>query len=1042
MLNSSAFQIYNASAGSGKTFTLVKKYLSILLGSNNLDAFKQVLAITFTNKAVNEMKERVLKNLHEFSGEAILEKPTPIFEGLVKELNVSPMELHEKSKKVLTRILHNYAFFDIVTIDKFNHRLLRTFAFDLKLPTNFEVSLDEESLINEAVDNLIFQAGSNQLLTEILINFALEKTDDDKSWDISRDLRGIAKLLTKEDYIEHVQLLEDKTLEDFKKLGLQLKEMNNSLQKSIVDKAIALLHAFSEKGLEDTDFTGKYLPKFLRKIASNDFSNLKFTANWQENIANQPLYPKRIPDSKATLIDMLQPEIATSFLKIKQEIFQLEFLQDFYKNLVPLSLLNAINQELKKIKEDRNLLLISEFNKLISSAIANQPAPFIYERIGEKYKHYFIDEFQDTSTMQWKNIQPLVSNALETMLPNEKTGTLLIVGDAKQAIYRWRGGKAEQFIALYNKESKPFQTEQFVENLPKNYRSFDEIVTFNNEFFKHISQNLKNETYRDLFKEKSTQQTNGKPGGYIDISFIDKEEDSENDEDPYCNATLDAINKCIAKGFNFKDIAILTRKKNEGVAIADYLLAKDIPIVSSETLLLKNDIKVNFIIQLISYFNRPDDPELHLEILKFLAHKNGVENLHDYFAKNLYRLSTILKEEGFDETYFLQLPFYNAIEYSINSFNLVDKSDAHIQFFLDEVFAFAQNNNGSIGSFLEYWDQKKDKLSIVAPQASNAVQILTIHKSKGLEFPVVIYPYANTDIYREKDFKVWFPVDLELFGVSYALFSKKSAVENINQTGADLIQLYKEKQELDQFNILYVALTRAVEQLYIICKKDSNAKGIENQNSFAGLFINYLKAKMLWQEQESNYKIGIPQKQSRSKETTSVTKKIEFISNDSFGNTFQLITKSGSLWNTKQKEAIDKGNIYHYLLSKIYYTFDIAQTVTEAVDNGLIPKEEQSQIQQYLSNLVAHPLLKEYYTQAYTIYNESEIMSPEGQFLRPDRFVVKNNKATIIDYKTGAPSEKYKTQVNNYANVLKEAGFEINQKFLVFINENIEVISV
>ncbi|QLE00967.1 UvrD-helicase domain-containing protein [Galbibacter sp. BG1] len=1044
MLNSAPFQIFNASAGSGKTFTLVKKYLSILLGSNNLDAFKQVLAITFTNKAVNEMKERILKNLHEFSNEGILAEPTPLFSIITEELQIPSEELHRRSKKVLTRILHNYAFFDIVTIDKFNHRLLRTFAFDLKLPTNFEVSLDEEALYNEAVDNLVYQAGENELLTEVLINFALEKADEDRSWDITRELREIAKLFSKEEYLDHVKALENKSLEDLKKLGNNLKKMIAQQEKIILNCAENLLKTFEGKGLERLDFKSGWLYDRLKNIVAGKFDH-SWDAGWFTNIDSEPLYAAKIsknhPD-KAEVMDALRPQIASEIIKIKNEISQLEFLQNFYQNLVPLSLLNAINSEVQKIKQDRNLLLISDFNQLISSAIAKQPAPFIYERIGEKYKNYFIDEFQDTSTMQWENIQPLVSNALDTELPGGKTGTLMIVGDAKQAIYRWRGGKAEQFIDLYNEKS-PFQAKLTVENLPKNYRSNDEIVSFNNHFFQHISQFLNNKTYRDLFENHSQQELNGNKGGYIDFTFIDKSENDENDEDLYCVETLEKIKNTIENGFSYEDICILTRKKADGIQIANFLSEHKIPIISSETLLLKNDKKVAFIVDLLMYFNQPKDLEIQLRILRFMADKNSVPNYDAFFRTYLSKMDSLFTEEGFNPTYFLQLPFYNAIEYAINCFKLAEESEAALQFFLDEILDFSQKNTDSIFDFLNHWEQKKDSLSIVAPASLNAVQIMTIHKSKGLEFPVVIYPFADTDIYKEKNFKIWFPVAKELFGIEQALFSRKKVIQNINETGKNLIEAYEQKQELDQLNILYVALTRAVSQLYIICKRDINAKEVENVKTFSGLFISFLRDQGKWRETENHYTIGTPK--TEFLKTRSLQKKsanIPFISNSSFGNSFQFVTKAGSLWDTKQQKAIDKGNVYHHLLASIVYEHDIEITIENAINNGLIASSEKEEYSGYLEKLINHTELQQYFTQEYEIYNEREIITSEGNLLRPDRFVVQEGNAVIIDYKTGIPSERHAYQIEGYVKALEQMGYTVNKKLLVYINDNIQLINV
>src|SRR5690606_9080300 len=241
----------------------------------------------------------------------------------------------------------------------------------------------------------------------------------------------------------------------------------------------------------------------------------------EENIAEGVcLYTSTQTADKKALIDSLLPEISRVYHYIKNKVYHVLFLKNFQNNLVPLSLLNSINRELQKIKEDQNLLLVSEFNNIISETVSNQPAPFIYERIGEKYRHYFIDEFQDTSEMQWNNFLPLISNALQAETLDGRKGTLMIVGDAKQAIYRWRGGKAEQFIGLCN-DINPFYSLKKVERLPVNYRSYDEITNFNNRFFEHISQYLSNINYRDLYQNHSKQESNNKKGGYINFSFVE-----------------------------------------------------------------------------------------------------------------------------------------------------------------------------------------------------------------------------------------------------------------------------------------------------------------------------------------------------------------------------------------------------------------------------------------------------------------------------------------------------------------------------------------
>src|SRR5690606_9201115 len=449
----------------------------------------------------------------------------------------------------------------------------------------------------------------------------------------------------------------------------------------------------------------------------------------EENIAEGVcLYTSTQTADKKALIDSLLPEISRVYHYIKNKVYHVLFLKNFQNNLVPLSLLNSINRELQKIKEDQNLLLVSEFNNIISETISNQPAPFIYERIGEKYRHYFIDEFQDTSQMQWHNFIPLIGNALQAETLDAKKGTLMIVGDAKQAIYRWRGGKAEQFIELYKKDKNPFHIPANTQSLPVNYRSYDEIINFNNRFFEHISQYLSNINYRDLYQNHSKQESNNKKGGYINFSFV------ENDEDEvYCEIVLDHIHSLLNSGYAYKDICILTQKKKHGFVVANFLAENDIPVISSESLLLKNNVKVDFLIQLIKHSIYPDNKEIILALIQFLAEKDHIQDKHTYILKYIDDINSLFSKFLFRMNDFASLPFYNAVEYAIISFKLNKESDAYLQYFLDEILNMVNSKQG-LHEFLNYWENKKESLSIVAPQESNAINIMTIHKSKGLEF--------------------------------------------------------------------------------------------------------------------------------------------------------------------------------------------------------------------------------------------------------------------------------------------------------------------
>ena len=1031
-LNSSQFKIYDASAGSGKTFTLVKEYLSVLLSTENPIQIKKILAITFTNKAVNEMKMRILKQLQEFAKEEVFFHNDQMASDICSSLGIDLKTLNIRSEKALKFILHNYFYFDVVTIDKFNHRLLKTFAYDLKLPLNFEAAIDTKLLLEQAVDNLIQKAGEDKLLTKVLIDFAISKADDDKSWNISLDLYNVASLLLEENHNEHISLIKNKSLKDFEELNQFLKELLIKQNKNIIETASELINIINSNNLEFSDFNGKYLPNFIQKIINGNL-DVNFEAKWQIQIGETPLYPKRVSDETATIIDSLQPQIVLIFNSLKNKIYQLRFFKNFQKNLVPLSLLNAINNELQLIKDDLSIILVSEFNKIISQAISKQPAPFIYERIGEKYQHFFIDEFQDTSEMQWNNLIPLISNALEAENSQGKRGSLMIVGDAKQAIYRWRGGKAEQFIGLCH-DINPFLIKPEKKALPKNYRSFSEIINFNNQFFKHVSKYLSSNRYKDLYENYTFQEFNFNKGGYVNLSFVDVKED-----EAYCKIILNQINELQQKNYRLKDICILTQKKKHGLLVANFLAANNIPIISAESLLLKNNACVDFLINLMNHTLYPSNKEINLSLILFLSLKQKIVDKHSFILKNLQTLNALFEEYSFMNDEFMSLPLYNAIEYAIACFDLNRESDAYLQYFLDEVLIFTTKKQGSI-QFLDYWENKKDSLSIIAPQESDAVQIMTIHKSKGLEFPVVIYPFANTNIYEEIEPKTWMPVASEIFNIPYALIDKNKDLASYNSYGAEQYDDWQEKLELDQYNVLYVALTRAVEKLYIISKKDTNIKGNENLTSFSGLFINFLKTKGVYNDIDSVFEFGENKnKQIKGNSQNTEPQKIPYILNHTYNKKFKIVTKSGSLWGTNQESSLQKGNLYHYILSKIKYESDITNIIEDSFFKGLLNNNEKEITHVKLLELVNHVKLKPYYSPNNKIYNEQAIFSSYG-IIKPDRIIVSNkNNVTLIDYKTGKFYNDYSLQLEKYALALTEIGFNVKLKLLVFINDTIEV---
>ncbi len=978
------------------------------------------------------MKERILDNLFVFGQTPSIDDAPAMFVDLVEELQIDASDLQKRAKTTLKEILHNYAYFDISTIDKFTHRLIRTFAKDLKLPQNFEVVLDTDLLLDEAVSKLINKAGDSPKLTKVLIDFALGKIDDDKSWNIALDLNKIGKLLFNETHARHLRKFVDKEIDDFLYLQNvfigQIKEIE--AQASSISEAA--LRFIAETGLQPTDFPRETLPNHFKKVIEGVFlPRLLYNNKLEENLING----KILKSGVVLPSEELPIKILHYYLDIKSQIYKRAFLKNAYRNIVPLTVLNAIQQEVRAIEVERDQISISKFNAIISNEVKDQPAPFIYERLGEKYRHYFIDEFQDTSEMQWNNLVPLIGNALESEDMQGKKGSLFLVGDAKQAIYRWRGGKAEQFLDLINLNVNPFVLPPHIENLPSNYRSHEEIVKFNNDFFTVTSPFLNHPIYKTLFEEGNQQRYNSKKGGMVQLTFLEVDNDS-NIDDRYCEEVLRSINEVKEKKYRYKDICILVRGNKEGVLLANFLTQEKIPIISSESLLLKSSPKVRFLVNLLYYQNQPQDLEMAYELLLFLSADK--DDRHSFIAQHLEDLPHLLQTiYGFEVSRLSQKSTYDAFEYAIKQFDLVPGSDAYINFLMDSVFDFEQKEGVDIPGFLLYWEKKKERLSITAPENTDAVQIMTVHKAKGLEFSIVIFPYANSNIYKEIDPKLWLPVQKDDYnGFEEVLISKKQEVADYGEIAKTLFDEEQHRLELDAFNVLYVALTRAVRALYVITKKDLTKKGEHKTDYYSGLFIHYLKEKGVWQKEKTSYLFG---KLNVCEETIASEKQenIAYAYSHKERSEFRVLAKSGMLWGTDREDALLKGNLIHFIMGLVETEKDVENALNTVLRNGDISLEETSAVKTRIDRIINHPMLQGYYKEGNTIKNEKDIITKDGHILRPDRVVISENKATIIDYKTGKKNTRHKEQLFEYADALHSMGYLVENKIIVYINEEI-----
>lgn len=1038
-MENQSFLIYNASAGSGKTYTLVRSYLEILFQSPTDDAYKKILAMTFTNKAVNEMKTRIVNSLHAFSLDETPLKHRDLLLDIAQRVKKSPEEIKQKAKRITRSIIHNYAAFTITTIDKFTLQIIRSFALDLNLPATFEVTFDTDDIINRAVDRVIAKAGIEDQYTKFLIHFAIQKLDDDKSWDLSYDLIKTGKMLISEKDAAEIENFHSLDIEYFSRAGKAARIKANYFQNRAIEIANQILDIIEENDLWDC---------FSRKTYSNSILRVIDKDNWKEF---DKIFKSEVNENFIT-INKPKQEKAAPFLDNLQDltkeielcIGKYGMYHTFVNNVTSMSVMHSIFEEMQNIQEEENKLIINKFNKIIQKEISNQPAPFIYERIGERFRHFFIDEFQDTSELQWTNLIPLIENALAGQDNQGTSGSLMIVGDPKQSIYRWRGGKAEQFIQLFNEKQTFPTTLNFPITLGKNYRSYSQIIEFNNDFFKIIGENFTNPDYRHIYENESHQETNSKSGGYVNIRFLESGRKKAEQSEYFCTEVINIIRDVLEQGFSYKDIAILVRTNEDGSQLASTLTSASIPVISAESLLMEKSQDVQLLIHTLSYL-KDNNREAQFYLLLYIGKNIGKEELlHDFIYEGLSHTNEI-DFQNWLATHHFNLSFeklrsyslYEIVNQLIKIFLPEKSTNAYVQYFADVALEQMQTKQMEISDFLEYWQLTSHKLSIPTPEEGDAVQIMTIHKSKGLEFPVVIYPFANDDLSKSNNETIWLEVEDEFEEWNPYKFNTSSSkkVTLFGEKAKEVFENQSQERLLDTINVLYVALTRAEEQLYIVSEMNINKNGNLSKN-LSLFFINYLIQKGMFTDTQFEYDFGNKRTQPKEVTQLSNTKTIEAIKETITSENIKIAQREALMWGTGKADAISFGNILHELMANIYSIDEIEIVLNQAKRKGILTETQKKRLESIIYKILTNKELEVFFEKDNKNYNEQIILLKNSPNLKPDRIAIKGKKAYILDYKTGSPQPKYHHQMESYAHILSQMGYDVEKKILVYLKED------
>ena len=1029
------------------------------------NAYKHILAITFTNKAANEIKQRILKTL---KGLAVM---TPVTVGannrelvdkLVKNTGLTEEQLFMNANKVLASILHNYSDFAVSTIDSFMHKVIRSFAFDLKLSMNFEVELDTIGLLNASVDELISKVGKDEELTEVLRNYVISKAESDELWDISEDLKKSATSLLKEKMMGLIPALSTKTFtsNDYERIVLR----HRSLQSGCKEQGGLALSLIQDAGLAPDDFTQgtRGIAGFFLKVAdgkSADYNSYVRAAvendKWFK--AGSPLYANitGISDQLKLIVKLV--------IAMQHEMAFLEVVRNNFHSTL---LLKRINDELGNIRQQRNVVSINDFNTLISNVVREQPVPFIYLRVGEKFRHFMIDEFQDTSEMQWENMLPLIENSLAGSRLN------MIVGDGKQAIYRFKNGDAEQFIklpSLKHADSNPFVRQrehllssQYKEHkLDRNFRSRQEIVELNNDFFNFAAPLFVPESmdfYTDVTQE--FKPSNG--GGLVQFDITPP--------DVVINRVLELVNTVKADGYQYGDIAVLCRVNKDAIRIAEALQAAGIKVVSSESLLLMTAPEVNFLVNWIAFIANPDDKVAIQGMIEYLILVNS-EHLNGSWSRKaglgaFYGLLDLLDVDIRLQS-FVGHSFYDTIELLVRKFDLYNANPVYIRFFLDEVLKFTQNKSSGAVGFLEYWNENCSKLSVSIAQQKDAVQILTVHKSKGLAFPVVIYAYPDQK--RDMYDLTWDTVKLTVENKDHSTGQLEMPLvyrysSKLTDTPlADEYLVETAKVALDKFNLYYVAFTRAIERLYVVMEE--TAKVDDPPKKLSDLVTLYLdhrnegnvfgtgelvRGNYFEPDHEDAGQGGdIDQQQDQPDESVI---DLHYETGD-WQDKVVLAKRSPSNWGIPAMEGMSTGEdgthdkmLYGALVHKVLSQINTLGDIPTAVDNVFMQMDEPSvalreRISDTLNKLTSNDEIKRFFSGGEVI-REQEILTPEGESYRPDRVVIYEDTTCVIDFKTGLIDEKHHQQVSNYMNLIRQMDYPNPVGYLIYLGEVPELVRI
>lgn len=1027
-------KIIRASAGSGKTFTLAQEYLRLLFSER--DNFMHILAVTFTNKATEEMKTRIIRELHLLS----TGQPSLQLEVLLQITGLPEKQIRSRATGILRRLLHNYSRFSVSTIDAFFQRIIRGFTRELGIQSGYTLELDTETLLTETIRRLLRHAETDRSLLNWLTRFAESLIEKGESWDIRKGIRALGSEIFKEAFrsIDENDLRHYSDRDFLQAYQRELNAIITRTEKQTRNLGQQTRALLEKARLTVDDFSGKSRGPagFLLKLETGEFREPTPTAmaaaihaeKWHTAVS--PIREQIAELARRELMPLMQQVIA--FYEANRKSYFTAGV--ILRNLYTLGILTDLSRLADTWCAENNTFLLSGAPVFLNRIIDGNDTPFIYEKAGYWYHHYMIDEFQDTSLVQWLNFKPLISNSLSQNYDN------LTVGDAKQSIYRWRNSSWDILESQINEDFLPGVLHPVT--LTSNWRSRFEIIEFNNRFFAKAAEILENAyeqsledlggrsadapppMIRDLYK--NTVQQPGDPkntGGYVQVDCLPADTGQEYD-DLLCKRLVDLLCSLQDQGFQLGDIAILTRKNREANILADFLLqyANENPgsgyrfdVISDEALRLGSSILVTFLVACLQQMITPNDL---------------TNNYLQQWLRNTYLAPA--DDEAWQE--------YEACRRSQGSLSLTEiterlilvfKLDAYagervyLHAFRDLISDFTRRNNSDINRFLEFWQDTGKEKSVAAPAHQNAIRILTIHKAKGLEFKIVIIPYCTWELHAYQDVYLWCKPQTSPFNqvsllplgfsssLKYTIFAREYYFEF-------------QRQYIDNLNLLYVAFTRARDGLFVMCRAKEN----EQVSNVSDLVRRVT--------QSANFQTGTLVK-GISVPPSGFTRESYFqpVTVNQVANRIKIAWQGRSFLDPSAAcpaRPIHEGKILHEIFKAIQGDGDVMNAVNRMLQKGLISVKDRDRYLKMVEDALQLPEVSDWFSKNWKVLTEAEIILPRGGMKRPDRVMMQAGRTLVIDYKFGSVMEAaHEKQVKEYAAILQAMGHEQVEAWLWYV---------